>query len=97
VILAEMAFVLLTLIVTGAATFLDAKGINSDTGARTLIQTYPALFQEISLLNLSFAVILFLFAGVQMYFYSVILRAFGYLRKVCNYPPPLSVGWSHRV
>lgn len=87
----------MTLLVHGAAMFLDPREMESDNDVKTMMQLYPAYFFEISQIALVFGCIILVSAFLQMYFYSVIVRAYGYLLKVRKYPPPLSIGWSHRV
>ncbi|KAI6240385.1 hypothetical protein M3Y99_00470600 [Aphelenchoides fujianensis] len=97
VIFAELTFCMISFLVIGAASFLDAKGINSDPQVQTLIRAYPLFFQDLDEYALGFSSFMLLWAAVQVYAYSVVLRAFAYLRKVRDFPPPLSVGWNHRV
>lgn len=97
VIASEIAFSFITFIVHAAAMFLDAKSLEADHDIQMMMHVYPAYFFQISQITLIFGGVVFLIACTQIYFYGVIIRAYTYLQKVRKYPPPLSVGWHHRI
>ncbi|KAI6191046.1 hypothetical protein M3Y97_00185200 [Aphelenchoides bicaudatus] len=97
VMVSQIAFAFLTFVVHAAAMFLGPKELEADHDIQMVMQIYPVYFFQISQITLIFGGVVFVIACIQIYFYGVIIRAYGYLQKVRKYPPPLSVGWSHRV
>jgi hypothetical protein len=83
--------------VHGVAMFLNTNELETDNDVRMMMQVYPEYLFEISRITLVFGLVVLLIACLEVYFYSVVLRAYGYLQKVKRYPPPLTVGWNHRV